>query len=142
MVLADVNVLVSAYRADASDHGACRKWLDRIVSGAEAFAVSDSILSGFLRIVTHRRVFALPSPLNDAFCFADALRSQPHAVFIRPGDRHWEIFRSLCMQAGAAGNIVPDAWLAALAIEHGCEFVTLDRDFSRFHGLRWSVPAG
>jgi uncharacterized protein len=98
------------------------------------------VLSGFARIVTHPRVFVPPSPIDDAFGFTDALREQPNAVVVSPGDRHWEIFRSLCKQVGARGNLVADAYLAALAIETGSEWITTDRDYARFAGLRWRHP--
>ncbi len=141
MVLPDVNVLVAAYRDDAPDHDSCRPWLEAVLRGNEAFAVSDLVLSGFLRVVTHPRVFALPSPMDEAFYFANVIKSQPHCVTVRPGDRHWEIFTGLCRDAEARGNLIPDAYFAALAIESGSEWVTLDRDFARFEGLRWRPPA-
>lgn len=98
------------------------------------------MLSGFLRIVTHLRIFTPPTPMEPALTFVERLRAQHTAVHVRPGRRHWEIFARLCREAGARGNLVPDAYLAALAIESGCELVTTDRDFSRFQGLRWRHP--
>jgi uncharacterized protein len=98
------------------------------------------VLSGFLRVVTHPRVFRIPTPLERALEFASALRDQPNAVAVSPGPRHWAIFERLCRDAAARGNLVPDAYLAALAIERGCEWVTLDRDYARFAGLRWRLP--
>jgi len=141
MQLPDVNVLVSAYRDDAPNHTSCRSWLESTLASDESFALSDLVLSGFVRVVTHRRVFALPSPVAAALQFADVLRSQPHCVPVQPGARHWGIFTRLCESAEARGNLIPDAYLAAMAIESGCEWITLDRDFSRFEGLRWSRPA-
>ena len=140
MVLPDVNVLVSAYRTDAPAHTVCRAWLESTVHGDEAFAVAELVLSGFLRIVTHPRVFARPTPVDAALEFAHALRAQPHCIQVTPGARHWSIFERLCRDADARGNLVADAYLAALAIESGCEWVTLDRDYARFAGLRWSTP--
>ncbi len=104
--------------------------------------VSDLVLSGFVRIVTHPRVFSPPAPVDRALAFAIALRSQPNAVAVAPAARHWEIFERLCLAVGAKGNLVPDAYLAALAIESGSELITTDRDFSRFDGLRWRHPLG
>lgn len=98
------------------------------------------MLSGFLRIVTHPRVFSPPTPLRAALDFAEALRDQPNCVVLAPGPRHWEIFTGLCLQADARGNLVPDAYLAALAIESGSEWITTDRDYARFPGLRWRHP--
>ena len=141
MVLADVNVLVAAYRDDSPHHLLCRTWLERVLASDEPFGVSTLVLSGFLRIVTHPRVFAVPSSFEQASRFVHSLIEQPHCVWISPGSRHWWIFVSLCADAKARGNLIPDAYLAALAIESGCDWISLDRDFARFDGLRWSTPA-
>lgn len=93
-----------------------------------------------MRVATHPRIFDPPASTSAALAFAHALRSQPNAVLVAPGSRHWEIFGRLCRAAEARGNLVPDAYLAALAIESGSEWVTTDRDFSRFPGLRWRHP--
>jgi toxin-antitoxin system PIN domain toxin len=138
--LPDVNVLVAAHREDAPEHASVKAWLEERLIGDESFGVSDLVLSGFVRVVTHPRVFAEPSPLEDALEFAAQVRGAPAAVPVEPGPRHWEIFARLCTTAAARGNLVPDAYLAALAIESGSEWVTFDRDFSRFEGLRWSLP--
>ncbi len=140
MRLADVNVLVCAFRVDAPGHTAHRDWVQALISSDEAFAVSDHVLSGFLRVVTHPRVFHPATPFAAALEFATALRDRPNSVPIAPGPRHWGIFTRLCREADARGNLVPDAWLAALAIEAGCEFVTTDRDYARFPSLRWRHP--
>jgi toxin-antitoxin system PIN domain toxin len=140
LVIPDVNVLVYAHREDARDHPRFRDWLRTLVQGAEAFGLSDLVLSGFLRVVTHPRVFADPTPLDIAVRFAEALRSAPNRVRLEPGERHWDIFTGLCREADVRGNLVPDAWLAALAIESGSEWITTDRDFARFPGLRWRHP--
>ncbi len=140
MILADVNVLVYAHREDTPDHSRFRDWLETAINGDAAFGVSDLVLSGFLRVVTHPRVFASPTPLDLALAFVEQIRTRPNAVPVRPGERHWTIFARLCRQAGARGNLIPDAYLAALAIESGCEWVTTDRDFARFPGLRWRHP--
>jgi uncharacterized protein len=97
-------------------------------------------LSGFIRVATNPRVFDPPAPIEKALEFAAALRTQPNAVRVAPGDRHWSIFDALCRSSGARGNLVADAYLAALAIEIGAEWITTDRDFSRFAGLRWRHP--
>jgi uncharacterized protein len=98
------------------------------------------VLSGFLRVVTHPRVFAAPTPIETALAFADALRGHRNAVVIAPGARHWDIFTELCRAAEAKGNLVPDAYLAALAIESGSDWITADRGFARFPRLRWRHP--
>ncbi len=140
MILLDVNILVYAFREDAPEHAKFRGWLEGVVSAQSDFATSDLILSGFLRVVTHPRVFDPPSPLERALEFANALRSQPNCVSLTPGDRNWEIFERLCRESSARGNLIPDAYIAALALESGSELVTTDRDFSRFPGLTWRPP--
>jgi len=91
-------------------------------------------------VVTHPRVFERPTPLPAALSFVAAIRDRENRVQVRPGPRHWEIFHTLCEDAGVRGNLVPDAWLAALAIESGSEWITTDRDFTRFPGLRTRHP--
>lgn len=140
MILPDVNVLVYAHREDSADHERYRDWLQRVIGSAEAYGLSDLVLSGFIRVVTHPRVFVNPSPLEDALAFCDQIRSRPNRVSIAPGARHWAIFEALCLAARVKGNLVTDAYLAAMAIEHGCLWITTDRDFARFDGLRWSHP--
>jgi len=98
------------------------------------------VLSAFLRIVTHPRIFRPPSDLATALAFAEALRGRDNAVLVSAGERHWDIFTGLCRKTSARGNLVPHAYLAALAIEHGCIFVTTDRDYARFPGLSWKHP--
>ena len=140
MILPDVNVLVYAFRPDARNHAAYRTWLESVVSGVTAYGISPQVLSSLIRITTHPRIFARPDPLADVVAFTKVLLDQPHCQIIEPGPRHWGIFTRLCQSADAKGNLVPDAWLAALAIESGCEWITCDRDFARFTGLRWRVP--
>jgi toxin-antitoxin system PIN domain toxin len=138
--LADVNVLVYAFRPDARDHPDYRAWLEELVGGDEAYASSDIVLGGFIRVVTHPRIFGDPAPLETALRFAESYRANPNCVLIVPGPRHWEIFSRLCRDSGARGALVADAYLAALAIEWGCEWITTDRDYARFPGLRWRHP--
>jgi hypothetical protein len=106
----------------------------------EPFGLSELVLSGFIRIVTHPRIYKVPTTLDDALRVVGRLRDQPNCVVVNPGARHWEIFIRLCRSVGAKGNLVPDAFLAALAIESGSEWITADRDYSRFPGLRWRHP--
>ena len=140
MQLIDVNVLVYAFRRDAPGHPSYHQWLKDCLSSDQAFGMTDLVLSGFLRVVTHPRIFTPPSPLEAAQRLAEEIRAQPNCVAVNPGPRHWEIFTRLCRTAKAKGNLVPDAYLAALAIESGSEWITTDRDFSRFPGLRWRHP--
>jgi toxin-antitoxin system PIN domain toxin len=140
VVLLDVNVLVYAHRADAARHDEYRAWLEDTINADRAYGVADLVLSGFLRVVTHAGVFKEPTPLDKALAFAHELRDQPNCVRIAPRDRHWGIFTRLCREVGAAGNLVPDCWLAALAIESGSEWITTDRDFARFAELKHRHP--
>jgi len=140
MVLVDVNVLVYAHRRDSLNHIACRRWLEDCINSEEAYGMSDFVLSAFLRIVTHPRIFKSPSRMEDALRFTAEVRSPPNCVLITPAARHWDIFIRLCREAGVKGNLVPDAYLAALAIESGSEWITTDRDYARFPGLRWRHP--
>jgi len=140
VVLPDVNVLVYAHREDSANHAGCRDWLEQLINGDASYGLSELVLSGFLRVVTHPKVFTKPSPLADALAFAEQLRERTNRVPVAPGPRHWDIFRALCNDAETKGNLVPDAYLAAMAIESGCEWITTDRDFSRFKGLRWRHP--
>jgi hypothetical protein len=108
-----------------------------MVESEATYGMSEFVLSGFLRVITNPRVFDPPMALEPAIAAAEALRSRPNCLLLTPGPRHWEIFTRLCREAKARGNLVPDAYLAALAIETGSEWITSDRDYSRFPGLRW-----
>ena len=140
MILPDVNVLLYAFRKDSGDHVRYREWLDGVVNGNEAYGMSPQVLCSVARIATHPRVYVSPSRLGDAMAFARVLLEQPHCTVVQPGVRHFTIFEELCRKASANGNLVQDAWLAALAVESGCEWVTTDGDFARFPGLRWRRP--
>ena len=140
MILPDVNVLIPAFRSDTSDHDLCRSYMQHLVNGEASFGVSTQVLSSLVRITTHPRIFKVPSLLAEALEFSERLLSVPHCVTVRPADRHWAIFTRLCRQADARGNLIPDAWFAALAIESGSEWITLDHDYARFKGLNWSSP--
>ena len=140
MFLIDVNVLVYAHRKDSPTHPSYYSWLEQLVNSHEAFGMADLVFSGFLRVVTHPRVFRNPSKLEDALGFVSEIRGCSNCVTISPGDRHWGIFEGLCRNSGAKGNLIPDAYLAALAIESGSEWITTDRGYGRFPGLRWRHP--
>ncbi len=142
VLLADVNVFVYAHRLESPRAGEYARWLEARAHGDEPFGVSEAVLASFVRIVTHHRVYREPTPPEVALDFCRAVLSAPSVVPVRPGSRHWAIFESLVTETGARGNVVPDAYLAALAIEHGATWVTDDRGFARFPGLRWSVPLG
>lgn len=140
MLLADVNIYVHAHRADTDHHEDAAAWLSARLRAPEPFAVSELVLSAFVRIVTNHRIFVDPTPTGTALDFCAAVLNAPASVIVRPGPRHWAIFDRLCRQAKARANVVPDAYLAALAIEHGADWVTLDAGFRRFSGLRVEAP--
>lgn len=140
MILPDVNILADAFREDSPDHERCRTAIEELLQSRSAFALSGLVLSGFVRVVTHPRIFDPPADLKRALAFCDFLIGQPHAVMLRHGPRHWEIFERLCKEADVRGNLVADAYHAALAIEHGARWLSLDRDFARFPGLDWVTP--
>lgn len=139
MILPDVNVLIYAFRPGAPHHALCHAWLNEALSGEARFGLSPLALSALVRITTELR-FQEPSTLDEAFAFCNILREQPNCQFVEPGARHWDIFARLCAETETRGPRVTDAWFAALAIEWGCEWVTMDRGFARFPGLRWRVP--
>ena len=141
MVLPDVNVLVYAHRRDSPHHDLCRTWVERMIRSPRAYGMSELVLFAFVRVVTHPRVFDPPSTLGDALAFAGELLAPEHAVRVVPGPRHWDIFLKLCRDADVRGNLVPDAYLAALAIESGCEWITTDGDYGRFADLVWRRPS-
>ena len=140
MILPDVNVLIYALRAGNDHHTVCRTWLDGVLAGDSQFGLSTLVLSAVVRITTNPRLFRDPNTTDEAFAYCDALLAQPHCARVEPGERHWEIFKRLCTESRTRGPRISDAWLAALAIEHRCTFVTLDSDFARFPGLAWRRP--
>lgn len=136
----DVNVLVFAHRPESPAHDRYRAWLEDARTAPESLGLADPVLAGFVRVVTHPRIFREPTPLAVALAFVDGLLSSPAAVRVAPGPRQWTVFSDLCRRIEATGNQVPDAYLAALAIETGATWVSADRGFARFPGLRWQHP--
>jgi hypothetical protein len=140
MDLPDVNVLIYAHREDAPEHDRYAAWLADLAEGAAPFALSSVTLGGFLRIVTNPRIFQPATPMELALSFCRQLIARPTAAFLQPGARHWAIMVDLIERSEVRGALVSDAYLAALAIEHGCQLVTSDSDFARFPILRWRHP--
>lgn len=140
MLLLDVNILVQVHREDADRHGEIWEWMIAALQGPAGVAVSDLALSGCLRIITHPRVFKEPTPISEAIEFVEDFRARDEVHILAPGPDHWRIFTRLCQQGDAVGNLIPDAFHAALALESGCEWISMDRGFSRFPGLRWRHP--
>src|SRR5688500_5819512 len=129
MILMDVNVLVYAHREDVRDHLAYRDWVESVINGNTKYGFSELALRGFVRIVTHSKIFEAPSSLEQALVFANQIRSSDQAVRIAPGSKHWEFFLRCVEGIDATGNDVSDAYHAALALEWDCIWVTTDRGF-------------
>ena len=140
MLLPDAIICIHAMRHDTEHHGVVSQWLSARLTGDEPVGVSELVLSALVQITTNRRVFAEPSTPEQAMDFCAALRNAPCAVPVRPGPRHWPIFERLMTQTRARANDVPDAYLAAMALEQGATWVTRDRGFARFPGLRVQDP--
>lgn len=136
----DVNVVLAAHRADHSHFETARPWLDGLLQSEQPFSVPDVVAGSVVRLATNRRTFASPTPVADVFAYLRALREQPSHTRLGAGRRHLELFERLCRDTDAIGDLVPDAQLAAVAVEHGAEVVSFDRDFARFEGVRWSRP--
>lgn len=141
MLFLDVNIVLSAFRFEASaQNGEMLAWLETRLSGHEPIGISEQALSSVVRISTNPRVFEQPSTPDEAIAFTDALLAAPAARVVRPGARHWSIFRELVSTLRLRGNDIPDAYLASLAMEHGATFVTRDRGFRRFEKLKTIDP--
>lgn len=140
MRLLDVNVVLAAHRDDHPDFDTARTWLDQTIEARTPFAIVDLVAGAFLRIATNRRIFSIPTPVDEAFAYLKALRAQSAHVMLAPGPEHISLLEQLCASADASGDLVADAQLAAIALEHACELVSFDRDFARFSDLNWSRP--
>lgn len=140
MILPDVNLLVYAHNAASPFHTLARKWWQELMNQDRPVALCWASLAGFIRIVTHPGIQSHPLPVEEAFAITDTWLAVPHVQWLQPGSRHYAIFRELLTDSGAAGNLVTDAHLAALAIEHRCELHSNDSDFARFRGFKWVNP--
>jgi toxin-antitoxin system PIN domain toxin len=140
MTLIDANILLYAYDRSSSHHQAARDWLEKIFSGPESVGLAWVTLLAFLRIGTSPRVVENPLSVNEAATIIAEWLKRPMVTLLNPGERHWEILRRLVDKGQARGNLIMDAHLAALAIEHGATLATCDRDFARFPGLKFSNP--
>ncbi len=142
MICPDVNVLVYAYRGEFDEHETFRNWLDSALDGAEPLGLVDAVLTGFLRVVTNRRIFVDPAPTTAALSFIEAVRTAPPARQLRATEAAWRQFAQFAARDSLiAGNLVPDAWIAALAVSAGARVATADAGFARFEGLAWFNPA-
>jgi hypothetical protein len=142
VILPDVNVLVYAYRREAENHDAYAAWLTALVAGGDELALVDHCLAGMVRIVTNPRIVADPAPTTHALSFVDRLRGAARARSLASTPATWVTLAEMAgADRGVKGNLVPDAYLAALAITHGCRLATADRGFARFPDLDHFDPA-
>jgi toxin-antitoxin system PIN domain toxin len=139
--LVDANVLLYAVDEDAPLHSAAISWLDPALAGREAVGFAWIVLLAFVRLSTHPALFPNPLAADQAFDVVESWLAQPASIVLDPTVRHLGVLRGLLTQLGTAANLVSDAHLAALAVEHGAEIVSFDADFGRFPGVRWRRPA-
>jgi len=135
----DVNLLLYAVNADSPQHAVARAWLEASFVRPAGIGLAWPALLGFLRLSTRAGIFARPLGLEDALGTIDDWLQHPAARVIGPTERHAALLSGLLIAAGRGGNLVSDAHLAALAIEHGADLGTFDRDFERFAGLRMTL---
>ncbi|MEE8399415.1 MAG: type II toxin-antitoxin system VapC family toxin [Desulfobacterales bacterium] len=140
MILVDANLLLYAVDALHPHHEKARSWWDGQLSGTGTICLCWTVLSAFIRIGTNPRVFEHPLSLEQALSQVQSWIDQPCTRVIRPTEQHWTVFKQVLMEGQAVANLVTDAHIAALAIEHGCELVSTDSDFARFPKLKWRNP--
>ncbi len=140
MILVDANLMLYAQDEDSPLHTAARAWWDAQLSGAAPVCLCLPAISAFLRITTNRRIFERPLTLAEAVERVERWLTQPCVRIVNPTENHWAFFRELLLAGTATANLVADAHLAALAMEHGCELNSTDSDFARFPKLRWRNP--
>lgn len=140
MKLPDLNLLIYAVDRSSPSHVVALRWWNGLLSGSQTVALSWTVLLGFLRLTTSPRIMRTPLDVAEALDYIERWLAHPLTTVIDPTPRHASMLRDLLGPVGAAGNLVSDAHLAALAIEHGAELCSADRDFGRFPGLRWVDP--
>ena len=140
MILVDANLLIYATDADSPHHASARAWVEDILSGVTPVGLAWAVVLAFVRISTRPGILRRPYTPERALGFIDEWLAQPHVSVLDPGEHHWPILRNLLKATGTAGNLVPDAHLAALAIEHGCTIYSTDHDFKRFPGVEHINP--
>jgi len=136
----DVNVLVQACIAGTRHHGPARAWLLQQRNAPQGLGLFSVVVSGFLRVVTDRRVFSEPLSAEAAVSFVDGLTASPTVRILEPGPRHWSLFRELVLADRPASVDMTDVYLAAAAIERDAVWASFDRGFARFQSLRWINP--
>lgn len=140
MILIDANLLIYAAFRDMPQHEAAREWLEQTLAAEEAIALPWAVLAAFVRIATNPRLMSAPLPIEEAISHIEEWLDLPNVHIIAPTDRHRITFAAMLRGANAGGNLVTDAHLAALSLEHQCRIATTDGDFARFPGITWFNP--
>jgi hypothetical protein len=140
MNIVDANVLIYAVNSESAFHRQSKSWLDRALGESEPVGFAWLVLLAFWRIVTHPSVFAEPIDTETAGTIVETWLSQPAALVVQPTLRHLALLQGLLAPTGTGANLVNDAHLAALSLEHGATIVSYDADFSRFPGIRLQRP--
>lgn len=140
MTLVDVNIVIYAEDTMSPHHAVVRTWWDALMNGQDTVALCWPTLNGFLRIATHPKIATNPLSPADAVAKVGAWLAHPNTQVVNPGVMHWAEYEKLILATSATGNLLMDAHLAALAIEHGCDLASCDTDFAKFPGLRWINP--
>lgn len=140
MIIVDANILLYAYDRTSSRHKKAKDWIEQVFSGTVPVGLPWNVISAFLRIITNPRLPGERLTAEDAVNIVDSWLAQPNVSFLGPTDNHWPLFRKMLVEGQGRGDLVTDADLAALTIEHGGVLQSTDRDFARFPGLRWTNP--
>lgn len=140
MKLVDANILLYAYNKSAEHHAACRRWLEQALNDPEPVGFAWQTLIAFIRIATNPRAFAQPLSSSQACSVVDALLQRPNVALVEPGERYWKLLREQVAAGRARADLIADAALAALALEHGATLCSTDRDFLRFGDLKHLDP--
>jgi uncharacterized protein len=140
MKLVDANVLIYAVNESDTRHDRSRAWLDGALIGTETIGFTWVVFLAFLRLTTRIGLFPRPLSIDEANDRVRAWLAQPAALVVDPTTRHFDVLASLLVETGTGGNLVSDAHLAAIAVEHDASIVTFDTDFARFPGVRTGPP--
>ncbi len=136
--LPDVNVLIYAHREEMQHHPIARDWLEERANSADTVLLLKPVLASFLRIVTNRRIFATPTPTSEAFLFVSQFTAASGFQITDLPTEHWQAFETLCNETSLSGDLIPDGYIAAAAMQLDAELISADKDFGRFPNLHWS----
>lgn len=142
MRVPDLNVLIYAVDRGSPVHSRATRWWNDTLSGTETVGLAWIVLLGFVRLTTNSRVMRSPLSAGESLDYVDRWLAHPVTTIVEPTSRHAALLRDLLARLGTGGNLVSDAHLAALALEHGAELCSADHDFGRFPGLAWTDPLG